>query len=342
MEESSTIKTQQNLVQLIRYIIQKKVFLIVFSLIGCVLGITYSLIKKPVYIASTTFSLQEESKMSGGGLLSLASSFGLDMGGAGGLFSGDNIEQVFKSRKIVEQVIYQQNPTSSLTFGDEYLEINGIKKQLNISSAIFTVSFKDLRLKDSLCSVIHKLLNAGYMEILRPDKKYDIYEVSMKSTNEAFSKNFVKELINQVSLFYTETKTRKAKLNVDVLQNRVDSIHNALGGTLYQRAESSIMSLNPAFQTGKVPEQFKNIDVTALGTGYGELLKNLELAKYTLLKETPLFQIIDEAKLPLKKKTYSPFFYALLSSFIFLLLSLGILIFIKLLSNVKQLIADTN
>jgi uncharacterized protein involved in exopolysaccharide biosynthesis len=38
----------------------------------------------------------------------------------------------------------------------------------------------------------------------------------------------------------------------------------------------------------------------ALGQAYGQVLQNLELAKITLLKETPLYQVIDEPTLPLE------------------------------------------
>ena len=330
----------QQLISLIKYLKRKKIFIAVMAIIGLSLGLIYSFIKKPIYTASITFSLQEETKVGGGGLLSLASSFGLDMGGAGGLFSGDNIEQVFKSRKILEKTLFQQYPNNAKTYGDCLLDIQGIRKKMDLPYNIITRGNNNVRLKDSLIAVIHKYLEAGYLDISKPDKKYDIYEIIFKGTDENFSKMFVQELVNQVALFYTETKTKKAKQNVEVLQNRVDSIHNALGSSLYKRAEASIMSLNPAFQTGKVAEQFKNIDVTALGAGYGELLKNLELAKYTLLKETPLFQIIDEAKFPLKKKTFSPIFYSLFGTVFMIFFSISFLVFIKLVSRFNKLLVS--
>jgi hypothetical protein len=196
------------------------------------------------------------------------------------------------------------------------------------------------RLRDSLVTDIYEFLGKGLLNISKPDKKYDIYEITMKSKDENFSLNFTKELLNQVSIFYTETKTKKTKSNVDVLQGRVDSIHRALGGTLYKRAEAVTLNLNPTFQIGKVPEQQKSIDVNALGTGYGELLKNLELAKYSLLKETPLFQVIDEPKFPLDKKTYKIIFYAPLAAFLFFIFSIGLLIVLKtyktFLQNINQ------
>ena len=42
--------------------------------------------------------------------------------------------------------------------------------------------------------------------------------------------------------------------------------------------------------------------VQMLGTLYGELVKNLEFAKLTLVREEPLVQIIDQPILPLPKE----------------------------------------
>lgn len=315
----------------------KRKIVIVMILLGIGLGLIYSLIKKPVYTSSLSFTLQEESKMGGGGgLLSLASSFGLDVGGASGLFSGDNIEQVFKSRNILEKTLYQAYQNSGKTYGDKLAE----QMKIRMSSLESEISYtsKNIRLRDSIISVIHKYLEAGYLDIGKPDKKYDIYEITFKGIDESFAKLFVQELVNQVAIFYTETKTKKAKQNVDVLQKRVDSIHNAIGDLIYQKANLSDANLNPIFQKVRVPELKRQVDLTALGTGYGELLKNLELSKYSLLRETPLFQIIDEPKLPLKKKTFNPILYSLLGGFIFAILSMGLLILIKLYSNFRMLL----
>ena len=49
-------------------------------------------------------------------------------------------------------------------------------------------------------------------------------------------------------------------------------------------------------RTGVVRRQ---VDVQANGTVYGELLKQLEVSKISLRRETPLIQIIDEPRIPL-------------------------------------------
>lgn len=338
-------KNQERLISFIRYILCKKFVLIIAGIVGLLLGCTYAYFKKPVYTGAISFTVQEENKLSGGGLLSLASSFGLDAGGTSGLFYGENLEHVFKSRKMVEKTLLQAYPTSSnRTYADVYIDILNIRSQMKLPDN-FTILANQIpqnkRRQDSVITFLHKFMNLGFFEVMRPDKKLDIYEASFKSTNEQFSKCFVEEILKQVSIFYTETKTRKAKLNVDVLERRVDSIRNALGILVYQKASDADANVNPIFQTPKAKEQTKQIDMTALGAGYGELLKNLELARYTLLKETPLFQIIDEPKFPLKKKNYSIVTYGILLSVLFVFVTLALLLGLNILKSIIKLIKSS-
>jgi uncharacterized protein involved in exopolysaccharide biosynthesis len=54
-----------------------------------------------------------------------------------------------------------------------------------------------------------------------------------------------------------------------------------------------------------VPSAKRQIDVQANTAILTQLVTNLEMAKVTLLKETPLIQIIDKPILPLMKETVS-------------------------------------
>src|SRR5690606_31415017 len=61
---------------------------------------------------------------------------------------------------------------------------------------------------------------------------------------------------------------------------------------------------NPALQTLKLPSQRKQVDAQTNQAMFIELIKNLEAAKVTLRKETPLFQIVDTPILPLEKEGF--------------------------------------
>jgi uncharacterized protein involved in exopolysaccharide biosynthesis len=53
-----------------------------------------------------------------------------------------------------------------------------------------------------------------------------------------------------------------------------------------------------------------------LATIFGEVVKNLELAKFTLSQETPVIQIVDKSYLPLKKEQESKLKGLLLGGFL--------------------------
>ena len=68
----------------------------------------------------------------------------------------------------------------------------------------------------------------------------------------------------------------------------------------------------------------------ALGQAYGQVLQSLEIAKITLQKETPLYQIIDEPTLPLNMEKPGKLIYLLIGGIIGGILICGFLILKKL------------
>jgi LPS O-antigen subunit length determinant protein (WzzB/FepE family) len=118
-----------------------------------------------------------------------------------------------------------------------------------------------------------------------------------------FSKSFAENLVANVAEFYIETKSKKAKNNVAILQRQADSIRNELNMAITGVAITSdnTFNLNPALNVNRIPSTKKQIDVQANTAILTQLVTNLEMAKVTLLRETPLIQLIDRPTLPLKK-----------------------------------------
>lgn len=129
-----------------------------------------------------------------------------------------------------------------------------------------------------------------------------IIESKITTTDEIFSKHFVEELIANVSEFYIETKTKRLKQNVDILQNRADSLSAIITSSTFSIASLTDQNLNPAKAMVNAGKARKQIDLQVSGAVYGEILKNLELAKVTLQKETPLVQVVDSPVYPLQKQ----------------------------------------
>lgn len=341
VNNSSLSLNAQSIKVALRYLKKKYLLISLAVLLGLAFAIFYCTIKKPVYTANLTFSMEGEDNSSGGSIMSLAAQFGLDLGGSGvgGIFEGDNIIELFKSRRIIETALLQPYAESNKSYADEFLDVAGFRPSTEVPPNMFPVNSNKpfTRAQDSVMGKIHEAIASIYLEVGKPDIKLNIYTMSFESLNENFSKAFTELLIKEVTKFYVDSKTKRARYNVEVLQKRTDSIKNAFDMALYGRAGIIDANLNPAFQTPMVGAQQKQTDITVLGTAYGELLKNLEIAKYSLLKATPYIQIIDGPRYPLDKRTYPWYLYvplAMIGSFF--LACMGLL-GLRLLQKIYQL-----
>jgi hypothetical protein len=128
----------------------------------------------------------------------------------------------------------------------------------------------------------------------------------VKSENEAFAKAFSETLAKQVSDFYVDTKSKKARMNMAILQHQTDSIRAELNGAItgVAIANDNTFMLNPALNVNRAPSAKRQVDVQANTAILTELVKQTELAKVTLRKETPLIQVIDRPILPLPKEKF--------------------------------------
>jgi uncharacterized protein involved in exopolysaccharide biosynthesis len=301
-----------------KYLLSRWVIILLAGLLGAGIGLTYAWLTKPTYQAVVTFALEDDKGTGGGlsGALGLASSLGIDLGtSAGGAFSGANLIELMKSRRMVEKALLSKVEIGNkiITLADILLDIIGIKKELKKKGILrgdtfYPVDIKSNQLnllQDSIIKVLHEKVtgSGGLLAVTQKDKKISIISVDVKTTNELFSKFFAETIVKEVSDFYIETKSKKAKTNVAILQKQVDSIRNELNQAITGVAVSSdnTYNLNPALNVNRVPSTKKQVDVQANTAILTQLVTNLEMAKVTLMRETPLIQIIDRPTLPLKK-----------------------------------------
>jgi hypothetical protein len=303
-----------------QFLLIKWKLILVLSVIGGAIGLTNSFFQKPDYFATLTFAMEDE-KSGGGGLggaLGLASSFGIDLGGggAGSAFSGANLMALMKSRKIVEKTLLSpvafKGKTSSLA--DYYIEFNelreGWKKNPKLKNLHFPITSDRSNFtlqQDSVLKNIYSSIVVNNLSVAQTDKKISIINVTVKSIEEWFSKEFCETLAKVTSDYYVEIKSKKSRMNVEILQKQADSIraelYNAITGVA--TANDNVYNLNPAFNVKKTPSTRREVDVQANTAILTQLVANLELSKVSLRKETPLIQVIDRPILPLEKDRVS-------------------------------------
>ncbi|MGO4819403.1 Wzz/FepE/Etk N-terminal domain-containing protein [Flavobacterium sp. W22_SRS_FP1] len=287
------------------------------GVIGAAIGLTYSFIKKPVYTATLSFALEDEKSGGGlGGALGLASSFGLDLGGGGGsIFTGSNLTELFKSRRMVEQTLLTPVNVNgkNISLAEMYIQNNEWREDWKDKEQFAGIQFapqadrkKFTRVQDSILGVIYSNLSKTALTVGQKDKKVAIINIDVVSTNELFSKYFSEALAKEVSDFYIATKSQKSRENMAILEKQTDSIRRELNSAItgVAVANDNTFSLNPALNVRRAPSARRQVDVQANTAILTELVKQSELAKVTLRKETPLIQIIDSPILPLKKEKF--------------------------------------
>ena len=314
-DEISLKELIQKIQEWIAYLKTQWKLIIGIAALGGIIGFVYASFQKPTYLATTTFVLEED-KGGGGGLggaMGLASSFGFDLGGGGGgLFTSSNIIELMKSRLVVEKTLL--NPVNvagkEISLADYYIQYNELKEDWVKKPALANIGFpanadrtKFSLEQDSILQTISAELTKNNLVIAQKDKKVSIISLTVKTESELFSKLFCEQLLKETSDFYIETKSKKSRLNVDILQHQADSIRAELNGAItgVATASDNVYNLNPAFNVKRTPSTRRQVDVQANTAILTQLVAQLELSKVSLRKETPLVQLIDRPILPLEK-----------------------------------------
>lgn len=298
----------------VNYVFSKWITVLICGIIGMLSGLAVSFLVMPKYRAELSFVL-EDSKSGGlGAYASLASQFGLDLPGASGgsgIFVGDNILTFLQSRLMVRRVLLSTIMENGriMSMADRYIEITRMRNKWKNQSSLVDLHYpvaanpeKFSIVQDSILQIIYEHVTKKELDVTKPDKKLSFINVSYTSPDERFAQLFVIRLAKEATDFYIDMKTQRSKTNVDKLQAKADSILALLNIKTVAAAASQDLNLNPIRKIASVNTELVTRDKTILMTMYGEIIKNLELAKMSMAQETPIIQVVDTPILPLKKQ----------------------------------------
>lgn len=328
-----------------RYLLSKWFIILVAGITGGALGFAYAYFKKPVYTAACTFVLEEGSASGGlGQYAGIASMVGIDLGGSGGgIFQGDNIIELYKSRSMIQKTLLSEveiDGKKQLLI-DRYIEFKKLKEKWTEKAELENIQFQSdrtsNRTQDSIMGTIVDDVNKNHLFVAKPDKKLSIIKVEVKAKDEPFAKHFNDEIVKNVNDFYVQTRTKKSLENVLILQRKTDSVRAVMNGAVYSAVAvaDATPNLNPTRQVQRmVPMQRAQMSVETNKAILGELIKNLEMSKIALHKETPLIQIVDSPILPLARTSRGYLKFPLIFVFSSLLVTVLSLIIRKTVNGV--------
>jgi hypothetical protein len=289
-----------------KYLLSKWKIIVIVGVLGASLGLLYSILETPEYKATLSFSVIEKSS-SGGGLSALAGQFGFNVGSSGdGVFSGSNMVELLQSRNLIERTLLSEVEIDGkrCRLIEYYRELNppedddsigkSISFPLNLEREYFT------REQDSLLYDLNKTITEDKLSIDKQSKDVNIINISFLNENELFAKVFTERLIDIVSEFYILTKTKNITVNLELMEIRTDSIKREYEQALEAQADFYDQHMNPSKRSVMVEQQKIQTRIQLTGTTYAELVKNLEILKLDLIRQTPLIQVIDTPIMPLE------------------------------------------
>ncbi|MEP7106637.1 MAG: hypothetical protein ABI760_01620 [Ferruginibacter sp.] len=300
-----------SILDFIQRIIKKWWLFLIIGFLAGVYGVFDAGSKKPVFESRLTFAIDAGSNDGpASAALNLAAQFGLGLGSGQTMFDGDNILEIMKSRRIVENVLlsvdtFQGKP---FTLAEYYIEMSEFRKVLDNNSRTKNLHYPVGSsktalnyLQDSILNNLYLGFNMEYIIAERPDKKLSIYELRIKSFDEKFSKIFTDRIIEEAGIFYTEITSKKDRETLEILEQRVASLKSNVGASIHSKASGQDANVNPAFIASQSPILMQQYNMQAYGEAYKEMFKTLEMARYQYLKKIPLLQIIDPADYPMKR-----------------------------------------
>lgn len=313
----------------IKYCLSQYKIIVTLILIGGGIGLFYGKQQPPNYVGVSTFIIEDKTGSRGGGISGLASQFGIDVGsltgGGAGLFEGENVFEIMKSRIIVDKVlnskIEEDVPEKGMTLAQYYLIKSGLDQKLKSKQidaiALFSKqeSISDRKkqiIKDSVSNILYNNIVNGKVNIEKQNKKSSIITLSVSSTDQVFTKNFTEKLLKETGNLYIEIKTGNLSRNIAQLQLKVDSLQNILN------SKSDIRN----YINLSAPYEGAARDKTVATALYTDVVKNLESMKLSLINQTPVIQILDSPRYPILNQKVMARFYLVIGSLIGLAISL--------------------
>ena len=337
-----------------KYFISQYKLILYITLITSALGLLYGKLQPSTFKATSTFIVEDKSGKGGGGLSGLASQFGIDVGGltggGAGLFDGDNILEIIKSRAIIEKVLLTklEEPSSSKgqTIADYYIHIEDLEGKFernninikNLNLAGLTEGVKHSVIQDSILYVLYNRINKD-LNVEKKNKKSTIITLEVVSGDRVFSKVFAEELLKQTSDLYIDIKTGNLSRSINKIQLKTDSLLNIINNISNKSSKlivpvmEDLVNENAAIKYRKenyrnkftynntTPIEQTTRERTVAYTMYAEMAKNLETLKLSLINQTPVIQVLDTPKFPLFDQRTSAWYFLLIGFSIGIVLS---------------------
>lgn len=335
-------------VKLKKLIAQNWKVILISTIIGTSCGLAWELItrKPPVYTATILFNMENSNSSSGGGLSDLASAFGVNTGAApsSNLFTGENFNELIRTKNLYNRALLTKVKIKGKEeiFANYFLKKSGIREiEMDDDDVIQTFTFKhDAYDKCTVKEKAHLRIIQNFLmpltSMVNESKKASFVTLHVITRNDTLSDLWAHLYLKTITNFYIETKTKKSKELLNLVERRVDSLRKELYYTQGAAARFADQNQQVIVQQGLIQQQRLSTNSSQLQSMYFEAVRSLDNMKFSMVKESPLFTIIDDAELPYPKEIDRITKGTIIGTVLGLFLSILYIVFSKTFGKIAQ------
>ncbi len=293
----------------IPFVKRNKKWILTTTIIGFAVGLGVEIYRSNNSLKKTKIVFNLETEGASNGISDLASTLGLGGLSAGSsMFSGENFKELLKTRKIYRKAILTKVKIGNREdyFGNVFLERCDLMDHewSDLPTDFVQYRFKTGNL-DSIGVQDKNIINAISMylndntDIFVDNPKATFQTLAVETRNDTLTHIWAQLYLKTITEYYINTKTKKSKDLLLIMDKRVDSLRSALYYTQGKLANYNDQNQMIILQRARVIAERLQMNSTQLQSMYFEALRNYDNLKFSLVKESPLLTIIEDSELPI-------------------------------------------
>jgi len=321
-----------DLIELLKTAWNGRKHIIIISLVFVLLGVTFAFLSPIVYSSSTTFINSQTESSTNSGLGGVASLVGINLSG---MSSGSEIPPLMYPQ-IAESVQFKRDLLNSyidekekIKLEDFLADYNAIEKSaVENNNKLFISEYED-QLFDVIDDIISISVNQkdGFVTILANMPESEYAANTCINAREILQETVINNKIKSAKqkLEYSEKQLVSKRIEFEEIQNKL---------AYFNDSNLNLVTSSVKNEREKLEAEFQIINAVMI-----ELSKQVEQRKLQVSEDTPVFSILKEASMPVKRSSPKRILMVFIFGFIGFIVSV---LYILVKSPLVQILKEIN